>query len=227
MEQNLINEKQPGFLDFRIKHPGIIGAQAGRKLQAGDIVSDSSNIIGMVQFTSEKFGAWIEFVDGFGSYDKDVKVSKMSASTPQLFSHQQKYFGFIVRLGRIIEESIKDAFPNVKMLSDGSAISVRGSTMGAIVKGFTQQKIGDNHSFFEARLTPFYNCEIRSFDVKKSKRKSRYTYDTLKRLFIDIDLLMTQANRIRFTVKDETDYNEQHWIRIKKQFSKFGIKYIH
>lgn len=225
MEQYL-EEKQPGFLDYRIKHQGILGAKGGRKLKPGDIVSDGSNIIGQVQFVHEKFGAWIEFVDGYSAYDKELKVSKMSATTPQLFAHHQKYYGFITRLGRIIEESIKDSFPAVKMMSDGSTVSVRGSTMGGIVKGFTQQRIGDNHSFFEARLTSFYNCEITSFDVKKSKRKSRYTYDTLKRLFVDIDLKMKQANRIRFTVKDETDYNEKHWLRIKKQFGKFGIRYI-
>lgn len=220
----LLQERAPTFLDFKLKSTPLIGARK-KALNPGDIVTDDSNIIGIVRFESEQFGNYIEYIDGFAAYDKQKRVKKIATANEQLFLHNKKYYGFIVRLGRVMEQSLKSNFPAARMLSNGSTIFVRASTLPNITKRFVAARVGNSQSLFSVTMTPFFNAHIDTFDVKKSLRKSLYAYNVLKNFFIDIDLQMKQANRIKFTVTDSNDYNRQHWNRILRQFKKFGVRY--
>lgn len=217
-----ILENKPAFLDYKIKDIKILSARQ-KELKKGDLVTDDSGTIGKVKFKSEQFGNYIEFIDGFSVYDSSVPVKKISTTSGLYFEHQKRYFGFITRLAKIITESISDNFPFVNMFNNGHAIFVRGSTQPTIVKKFTNMQMGDNHSLFSAKLTPFYNCNIEILDIKKSLRKGSFTYLLLKFLFIDIDLEMVDDTKINFLVSEKNKYNDKEWERMIQTFRKFKI----
>lgn len=213
------------FIDYKVKDIRVIGAKKG-SLEVNDLVVDRFGTMGRVEYISEKYGPMIEFVDGSATYEtKEMKLRKTSSSNTTLFDYYKRYFGKITELAKIIKESISSEFPHVHMFNDGNIVYVRGSTLKSIVTRHTHAKITDSHSFFAARLTPFYNCEIEQFSIKKSKRKSQYGWLLLRNLFIDIDLDMHQSQRMKFTVNDSNEYNVKKWVRIVKQFKKFRIKY--
>ena len=223
-EMPALNEIAPTFLDYKLKGHTLIGARK-TDLIPGDIVTDQFGIIGIVKFQSDKYGALIEFVDGLEVYDKKLKgVKKLATTNQALFDYNQRYFGFITRLGRIIHQSIQQDYPHVNMFNNGKDLFVRGSTMKGITQHFTYQKIGKNHNYISVHLTPYFNCHIEAFDVKVPFRKSRFTYNVLRDLFIDIDLAMPSANRINFKISEHHDDNDHHWALLQKQFAKFKLK---
>ncbi len=219
-----INEKSPAFLDYKIRNVVVLNAKQ-KELNTGDLVTDSHGIIGIVKFQTEQFGNFIEFIDGFTAYDSGISVSKMSVQSLQYFEHHRHYFGFITKLGRILSETLTDDFPYVNLFNNGSVLYVRGSTMGQIVQKFTHAPVGLNHSLISIALTPFYNCHFEILDVKKALRNSKFTYELLRKIFIDIDLQMRQSMKLSFEVTDQNDYNMQHWKKVLKQFKKFKVKY--
>ena len=222
-----LNEKQPSFLDYQVRKTGFVGARKGNELLAGDIVTDQHGFVGIVKFMSDSKGAWIEFVDGAEGYAKDMKLvlNIISISNPAFFEFQRRYFGFSIGLARIMEETLREYFPSTNMFYNGKEVYVKGATQHAATKRYTAQKINDQQSYFSAKLTPLYNCEIEAFAVRKNIRKSRFSYNLLRELFVDIDLNKEQANRIRFVVNDENEYNEFTWNRIIRIFKKFNIRY--
>lgn len=219
-----LHEAVPTFLDYKIKSPSIIGARK-KDLIPGDLVTDQFGIIGIVRFQSDKFGALIEFVDGLEIYESQIKgIRKLTTTNVALFNWHQRYFGFITRLGRVMLLSIERDYPHSNMFNNGRDLFVRASTLKGVTTRFVAQRIGKNHNFFSAILSPFFNCHIQNFDVKTSLRKSRFAYNVLRDLFIDIDLQMPSANRIKFTISEAHDYNDRHWDLITRQFAKFKLR---
>lgn len=218
----------PSFLDYQVRKVGFVGARKRNELLTGDIVSDENGFIGIVRFTTENFGAWLEFFDGTEGYDKKLKLKlrTLSTSNPAFYEHQKKYYGFIASLARIIRDSLEDDFPAVNMFFNGKDIFVRGATQQAATKRFTAQKVGDQQSYFSVHLTPFFNMTIQAMEVKRSQRKSRFTFNLLRKLFVDIDLKQKQANRIRFRINDSNEYNQEIWERMRKMFKKFNLKFV-
>jgi len=222
---SLVESSQPTYLDFRFKDRQLFGKKK-RAIGPGDLVVDSSNIMGVVKYTDESKGNLIRFIDGYETFDKKLKIQKLQISTSQAYQHQEHYFGYITRLGRIITSSFKGHFPYVHMYNNGSTIFVRGSTIQSIVKQFTHVKIGKNHNFISVELTPFWNFTLGQFDVRLNRRKSWFAFEVLKSLFIDIDLRMPDDMKAKFIVNDNNEYNEWFWRQILKKFAKFRIKYI-
>lgn len=217
-------ESTPAFLDYKIKSPRLLGARK-QDLEVGDLVTDEYGIIGIVKFHSEKYGNLIEFVDGLEVYESIVKnIRKLSTTNPALFDYNQRYFGFITRLGRVMLSSISDDFPHSNMFNNGRVLFVRGSTVKGSTIRFVAQKIGDSHNYFSAILTPFWSCHIEALHLKTSLRKSKFTYNLLKKLFIDIDLQVPSANRINFKISSHNEYNDKWWALIQRQFAKFKLK---
>lgn len=225
MEQ--LQEAQGSFLDYQVRKTGFVGARKKSELRSGDIVSDQHGFIGIVRFITENKGSWIEFVDGMEGYDKDLKLKlkTLSIRNEQMFEHQRKYYGFITSLARIIHKSIDDDFPHVNMFYNGKDIFIKGSTQGAVTKRFTATQMGDQHSLLSIKLSPFFNLEVEVFDIQRAKRSSRYSFNVLRNLLVDIDLKQKQANRIKFIINDSNDYNEEIWLRMKKMFKKFNLRY--
>lgn len=221
--------KKPSFSEFRYKDIHLYGAMQLNKtgIEPGDLVVDKHNITGIVKYTTENKGNLIQYIDGLEKFDLKDPVKKLQISSPQVYEHQVRYFGFITKLGRIIAESLSDRFPYVNMYNNGSVLYVRGSTLSQVVYSFTQANIGDNHNFISIALTPFWNFELEQLDVKKQLRKSsHFVYFLLRDLFIDIDLNMSDDKRIKWTINDTNDYNEWHWRRIIKQFTRYKLNYI-
>lgn len=211
------------FLDYRLT-TSFLGARK-KDLEVGDMFIDKSGIYGIV-IRQDKAGNFIEFIDGLQVYEKsDMKLKKLSTNNQAMFQYQQRYFGFITSAARVIKESIEDDFPHVNMFNNGKEIYVRGSTLSGITKTFTHAKISNSHSFFSVKLTPFYNMDIEAFNVKKSRRGSNYAFNMLRNLFIDIDLQLKKANRLKIVVGDSNTYNNPHWEKVIKKFSKFKMKY--
>ncbi len=217
---------KPSFQDFRHKDIHLYGATRTKGLSPGDLVVDKHNITGIVKYTTEDKGNLIQFIDGLEEFDRKIPVKKLQISTSQVYERQVRYFGYIVRLARIISKSLNQKFPYVNMYNNGAVVYVRASTMPAVVKSFTQANIGENHSYMSIALTPFWNFELEQFNVKKQLRKSHFAYFTLRDLFIDIDLDMPDDKRIKWAINDNNDYNEWHWRRIIKQFRRYQLKYV-
>lgn len=223
----MAKRKQPTVQDFRFKDIHLFGAtNVKTALLPGDLVVDKHNVTGVVKYTTEKKGSLIRFIDGSELFDKDHPVKKLQISSPQVYEHQERYFGYIVRLGKIIAESLKSRFPYVNMYNNGNVVFVRASTLSQVVKSFTYANIGESNSYISIALTPFWNFELEQFDLKKQLRKSHLAYFILRDMFIDIDLGMPDDKRIKWTINDNNEYNEWHWRRIIKQFKRYKLNYI-
>lgn len=224
-----LQEAQPTFLDYKVREFGVLGARKKNELQPDDIVSDESGFIGIVRFVDEKRGNWIEFVDGVEGYDKQLKLKlkTLSLKNAQFFNHQKNYYGKITAMARVIKESIKGSFPASNAFFNGKEIFVRGSTLAGITKKFTAARVTKSHSLLAIKLTPFFNFELQTFDVAVQKRgqSNRFAFNILRDMFVDIDLKVTQSNRFRYIINDPNEYNEFHWLRIRKMFRKFNLKY--
>lgn len=219
-----LGESVQGFLDYKAQGISLVGAKV-RGLEVGDLVFDKSGIMGVVKFQSEKYGNLIEFVDGLEVYDKKIgQLKKLAVRNMTFFNHNQRYYGFITRLARIIAQSLENDFPYVNIQNNGKFLYVRASTLQQITKQFTYQKISHLHNYMQFTLTPFWTCHLNKFEVKAAWRKSRFAYNVLRDLFIDIDLMMEGKMMIKFIISDKNEYNNDTWAKMYKHFGKFHLK---
>lgn len=224
----MANPKKPSFLDFKYKDIHLYGASNIKNaLETGDLVVDKHNIMGVVKFTTDNKGSFVRFIDGEEKYVKNDEVNKLQISSSQAYEHQERYYGFITRLGKIIVKSFESHFPYVNMYNNGDVIYVRASTLKQVVMSFTQANIGQNNDYISIALTPFWNFELEQFNIKKQQRKgSQKAYLILRDLFIDIDLGMPDDKKIKWTINDNEEDNEWHWRRIIKAFKRYNLNYI-
>ncbi len=222
----LIENSKPKFSDFWISKVGYVSADEKKLLQKGDYVFDEYGIAGQVRLTNKDYGNYIVFVDGYSTYDTDIKIRKINTAGKSIYNYQKSHFNLLVSLARIMNETLSEFYPFSSIFTNGDVIWVRGSTMDGIVDKYTNKNFNPNtHSLFSAKLTPKYNCEIETLILKKSLRKSWFNRELLKSLFVDVDLKMIGDTRIKWKVTDNNDYNIDDWNYIIKKFKKYQIKY--
>lgn len=219
-----LGEGVQDFWDYKLKGFKLLGTKV-RGLEVNDLIVDEFGIIGMVKYQSEKYGNLIEFIDGLEVYDtKLTRVKKLTFNSPSYFEYHQRHWGFSIRLARIIKSSLEEFFPHVNMRNDGKSLILRGSTMQAVTKRFTNVRVGKIHNYIQFSFSPFWNCNLDILEVKPFMRKSSFTYNMLRNLFIDIDLKMTGRNLIRWKINEHNDWIDPTWARIFKHFGRFHLK---
>lgn len=217
-------QESDSFIDYQVRKSGFLGGKPS-KIGIGDIITDEFGFVGIVQYSIEGAGNFLEFMDGRTGFESDLKlkIKKLGITNLQFFEHQRKYFGRLGELGMEMKKALESHFPFVNVFFNGKAVIVRASTMQSITKKFTSAKISDSHSFISFVMTPFNNVEIQKFDVKISKRSSRFQFDVLRDVFKSVTKVR-QASKFRFIVNDSNYYNKFEWLKIEKSFSRLNIK---
>jgi len=219
-----LNERESNFLDYKITEPFIIGATSG-KASEGDVVVDDNGFPGLVLGVTEHSGILVDFIDDRRIFVNNGDIRVTSKKSDQAYRKYKKLYGYVAPLARIMYESLQDHFPFCKYFFNGRAIYVKASTLSNIVKGHTHATIGKNHSYVSIKFTHYYNIDIESVDVAQILRKSRFLYNVLRDMFVDVDLNFKQnPAQGKFIIYDNTEHNKKTLAQIKKIFSKFGIE---
>lgn len=223
---NLIENIKPKFSDFFITKLGYVSISPEKLYNKDDYVMDEHGIAGQVRIVNEEHGNFIVFVDGHSDYDKNLNTKKIKVSGEKIFKHQKLQFELLIKFARIMNETLSEFFPYTFMFNNGENMWVRGSTMKEMVRQYTSRTFNKNtHSYFSAKLTPRYTCEIEVLNIKKNLRNSWFSRELIKSMFIDIDLNLSGDTRIKWIVSDTNDYNKKHWDHVLRQYSKFKIDY--
>ena len=223
----MLLESKPTFTDFWISKLGYVSAKKGALLQKDDYVIDEHGIAGRIRMTSEEYGNFVVFIDGYSTYDTDIQLRKLTNAGKAVYEYQKLNFSLITRLARIINDTITDFYPFTFMFNNGTNLWVRGTTLSGIVDKFSTKHFSSaSHSLFSAKLTPRYTCDIETLILKKPLRKSSFNRKLLKAMFIDVDLNMIGDSRIKWKISENEDYNKVWWKKYINQYRKYDIKYL-
>lgn len=223
----LLNEAvKPKFSDFWISSVGYNSSKTEILLQKGDYVLDNYGIAGIVTNVNNEFGNYIQFIDGYETYDNDITIKKINVRGKNLYDYQKTYFSLLVKAARILHQTISEFYPFTSIFNNGKYIWVRGSTLNGVVNSYTTKNLNpDAHSFISIKLEPKYFIIVEQVILKKSLRKSWFNRELIKSLFIDYDLNMSEDQRMKWTILDNNDYNKDHWKHYLKQYKKYNINY--
>jgi hypothetical protein len=220
------SEKKPNFLSYRVNDIKRKGSRY-TNLSPGDFILDESNILGIVKFDSG-WGDYVEFIDGFTIYDNpslvDLGLKKSPLSSTSIYEYVERQFGFIVGVARIASSSLSEKFAYVSMFNNGKNVYVRASSSSSLISGYTTMDISQNIDFLSIKFTPRYDMEIETFAIRKTRRRSSWATSTLRELFIDLDLNITEEQkRMKINITDEHPYNEELFERAMNEWKKFNI----
>ena len=223
----LIESVKPSFSDFKLTKIGYVSAKQNNIiLQVNDYVLDKYGIAGQVRFVDETYGNYIVFVDDYETYDDKLQLRKLTTAGLTTYNYQKSYYYLLIKLARILNETLSEFFPYTNIFMKGTDMWVRGSTLKALIEGYTHQKLTGNHSYFSAKLNPKYTCDIEAMIIKERFQDSWFNRELIKAIFIDFDLKMKESRRIKWIVSEKEEYNKKWWKHYINQYRKFNIKYL-
>lgn len=211
--------------DFRQTRSSFLSAKSQDTYEVGDMVIDESDITGKVKFTTEKYGVFVEYIDGFEQYEKPDALRKLVFKSDSFFAEESRKYGMLVACGRVIRESVLDFFHYAEIDMAKNAVYVRASNIKVITTQFSSRHIGDADNFFQVRMTPLYNVELQQLHIRKSIRGTTQIFKLARDLFIDLSLNLKDKHRYNFYITDDNEYNKEHWLKIQKTFKHLDIDY--
>jgi len=197
------------FNSFRQKQVRYI-VDDRQKIEANDFVIDENNILGIVEYISEKDGPFVRYLDDYGEFNKNLR--KPIATSLVFYQSQKKLYKYILRLARIIVRSLEMFYPYVRMDFDGYMLYVRASNNEQLVTKKSNTNIkGQTIDYFSISLTPKYSCDFQYWITRKNKIKSRFRYTVLEHLFREIDIHLKEDRKIKFKISDNEPRNRILW----------------